>query len=351
MSEPAGLTKASRILFMAAAVVVLVAGLQAASQLILPFLVAIFVAVLSLPLLSALQRLRLPSWLAVVVTVLSVILVLVGIGVLVGGSIQDFTAAAPKYQARLKGLAGSVDQWFQARGVPTREWYSKDLFDPGIAIDFINRMLRAVAAILSNTVLVLLTTVFILLEAAGLPPKLRAALGGSTAALERFAAMKSEIQNYLAIKTLVSIVTGSVIAIWLSLLGVDFPLLWGLIAFLMNYIPTLGSILAAIPPSLLALVQIGPGRAVLVALGFAVVNIILGSLIEPHLMGRKLGLSPLIVFLSLVFWGWVWGPIGMLLSVPLTMIIKIVLENSAELRWLAILLDAGPPQEPVERDA
>ncbi len=130
----------------------------------------------------------------------------------------------------------------------------------------------------------------------------------------------------------------------LLIIGVDFPLLWGMLAFLLNYVPTLGSILAAIPPVLLATVQLGPGHALATALVFVGVNVVLGNFVEPHFMGRRLGLSTLVVFLSLVFWGWVWGPVGMLLSVPLTMIVKIMLENTEDLRWVAVLLDAGTRQ-------
>ena len=117
-------------------------------------------------------------------------------------------------------------------------------------------------------------------------------------------------------------------------------LLWGLVAFLLNYVPNLGSIIAAVPAVLLALVQYGVGHALLVLMGYVAVNMLLGNLLEPVLMGRRLGLSTLVVFLSLVFWGWVWGPVGMLLSVPLTMIAKIFLENTRDLAWLAVMLDS-----------
>ena len=119
---------------------------------------------------------------------------------------------------------------------------------------------------------------------------------------------------------------------------VDYPLLWGLLAFLLNYIPNLGSIIAAVPTVLLTLVQLGWSAALIVFAGYSVVNVVIGSFIEPRFMGKGLGLSTLVVFLSLVFWGWVLGPVGMLLSVPLTMTLKIALESSEENRWLAKLL-------------
>ena len=127
-------------------------------------------------------------------------------------------------------------------------------------------------------------------------------------------------------------------------LGVDFPLLWAMLAFLLNYIPTIGSIIAAVPAVLIALVQLGPGEASAVAIGFVGINMVFGNIIEPRLMGFGVGVSPLIVFIGLFFWGWVFGPMGMLLSVPLTMTLKLALESDKRTRWIAILIGS-------ERDA
>jgi predicted PurR-regulated permease PerM len=134
----------------------------------------------------------------------------------------------------------------------------------------------------------------------------------------------------------------------LAIIGVDFPILWGLLAFLLNYIPSIGSIIAAIPAVLLALIQLGIGEALFAGLGYLVVNFVMGNIIEPRFMGSSLGISTLVVFLSLVFWGWVFGPIGMLLSVPLTMSIKIALDSKENTLWLSTLLSSGIPS-PVKR--
>ncbi|UCF67999.1 MAG: AI-2E family transporter [Acidobacteriota bacterium] len=346
MEDRPVLLRGARILLVVASLIIVVAGLQAAAALLRPFLVSLFLSILSLPLLTGLQRLRIPRPISVLLTMTAVVLVFVGIGLLVGGSLNGFIEAAPRYRERLEQLGGLVSQQLTQRGIDVRDLFDGQKLNLGVVFDFMTGSLLAIAAVLSNTVMVLLTMVFILLEAAGFPDKLRLAFGRPEPALARFRAITEEVQRYLAIKTMISLATGLVVTGWLWLLGVDFPLLWGLIAFVMNYIPNLGSILAAIPPVLLATVQIGIGRAIVVAIGYAVINISLGTLVEPQLMGRRLGLSPLVVFFSLVFWGWVWGPIGMLLSVPLTMILKIMMENSVEFRWIAILLDdrAHPPE-------
>jgi predicted PurR-regulated permease PerM len=182
-----------------------------------------------------------------------------------------------------------------------------------------------------------------LLESVELGDKQRLLVGADPDSFRRYSKITREVQSYLLYKTLVSLATGLSVGIWVGLLGLDFPALWGFVAFALNYIPNIGSILAAVPAVGLALLQLGPGRALVVALGYVAINFWWGNLVEPALLGRRLQLSPLVVLVSLIFWGWVWGPIGMLLSVPLTMMLKIVLENSPGLRWLGALLAPQPP--------
>ncbi len=208
-------------------------------------------------------------------------------------------------------------------------------------MSWIGSGLKGLASILSNAFMISLIVVFMLLEGVWLPTKLKVAFGEASDAVLQLSHAATQIQRYLAVKTIISLVTGALVAIWTSVIGLDFALVWGLLAFLLNFIPTIGSLLAAVPAVLLALVQLGPGSALAVGLGFVVVNVGFGNIIEPNVMGRTLGLSTLVVFLSLVFWGWVLGPVGMLLSVPLTMIIKIILESNETTRPIAIMLDNG----------
>ena len=334
-----------RFLIIVASLIVVVAGLRAATQLILPFLVSIFLAIISLPLMAWLQRKRVPPALAILCTVMTAITVLAVMVLVVSGSVNEFASVAPRYQARLQMLATSATEWVRGLGIEA-EWEALEFINPAALLDLVGGTLGAVAALLSNTFLVLLTMIFILLEAAGFSRKLSAAFGDHQDHLQRLETMTRQVQNYLAIKTMVSLATGVLAGVWVAILGLDFPLLWGLIAFIFNYIPNLGSVLAGVPPVLLAILQLGPGWAVGVALGYVTINVVLGNLLEPWLLGRRLGLSTLVVFLSLVFWGWVWGPVGMLLSVPLTMVIKIAFENTEEFHWVAIMLDASPASTP-----
>ena len=337
----------ARFLIGAACLVVVIAGLRAAATVVLPFLVAVFLAVVSVPLMRWLARHKVPQPLAVLGTVLSAVGVVVLLGLVVGQTVSEFTAAAPGYQARLQDLMDSVVVLLDDVGVPAEEIRGLDLLPPGL-FDMVGGVLGAIASFASNTFLVLLTAVFIMIEAAGFGAKLRAAFG-QDANFGQFEQMTQQVQKYLVIKTAISAGTGLVVGLWVAALGLDFALLWGLVAFILNFIPNLGSIIAAVPAVLLALVQFGPARAGVIALGYVAINVVFGNFVEPLLMGRRLGLSTLVVFVSLVFWGWVWGPIGMLFSVPLTMVIKIALENTKDFRWVAVMLDANSSASPPSR--
>ena len=347
-----------RFLVAAACIVIVIAGLRAAATLILPFLIAMFLAVVNVPLMNWLVRMRVPKPLAVLLTVLTVASVIGILVALLAQSVNQLTEVIPRYRARVGELGTTVTALGAAVGLPVEawreEWQSVSLAAFG-TVDTIGAIIgntgaiigvaaRTIGAFLSNAFLVFLTVVFILFEAAGFTAKIKLAFGAGQDPFGHLGRISAQIQTYLVTKATVSAATGIIIGIWVAIMGLDFPLLWGVVAFMFNFIPTLGSIFAAVPAVLLAVVQpdLGPGSAVIIAAGYLVVNVAFGNVIEPTLLGRRLGLSTLVVFVSLVFWGWVWGPVGMLFSVPLTMVVKIALENTADLRWLAVMLDANP---------
>ena len=333
-----------RVLLALACLVVLIAGLRAAEPVIVPFLLSVFLSMLGVPIMAWLKRHGCPQPVAILLVVLSLVVILVVIGVVVGGSVNGFTQALPQYQARLTGLMSSIDRQLQSWGLDVSVTAIGDMVNPGQVFQLAGGLLSRLAAIVSNFFLVVLTTVFILTEAAGFPRKIQSALGDAGSGVLELSGVMTQVHRYLVIKTAISLLTGLILGTWVWILGVDFPVLWGLLAFLLNYIPNLGSAMAAVPPVLLALIQPGGGLTVslMVAAGYITVNLAFGNVVEPRVMGQRLGLSTLVVFVSLVFWGWVWGGVGMLLSVPLTMVVKILLESSSELRWIAVLLDKSP---------
>jgi predicted PurR-regulated permease PerM len=332
---------AFRTLLGAAAVVIVVAGLRAAAELLVPLCLAVFLAVLAHGPLRWLQRRRVPRWGAVVLVLFGATAGLGAFVGLLGTAVSGFQEALPRYEARLQELGDALHAEAAPWGLDPAQIYGA--LEPSSIMSVVGTTLGGIVGALVDASLVVLTMVFLLLEAEQLPAKLRLVAQGPRATLGPWLArMMEEIQRYLFIKTAVSAVTGLVVGLFLWVLGVDFPLLWGLTAFLLNYVPNIGSILASIPAVLVALVQLGPGLAALVATGYLVVNTVIGNVLEPQWMGRRLGLSPLVVFLALVFWGWVWGSLGMLLSVPITMACKLALEQSEDFRTLAILLGDAP---------
>ncbi|MBX3439358.1 MAG: AI-2E family transporter, partial [Planctomycetaceae bacterium] len=201
--------------------------------------------------------------------------------------------------------------------------------------------MRAFSGVLSQALLIVVMTIFLLAEGATFPRKLEAVAGATRSRLSDVQRITDDVNHYMAIKTGTSLLTGGFVALALWMLKIDFAVLWGLTAFLLNYVPNIGSIIAAVPAVLLALLQYGFGMALVVTGVYLAVNMAIGYFIEPRWMGRGLGLSTLVVFVSLVFWGWVLGPVGMVISVPLTMAVKIALEGGEETRWIAVLMGPG----------
>ena len=237
-------------------------------------------------------------------------------------------------------MSTSIQQWLSQRGIAidSEQWSSS--FNPGAVMGVVGNTLASFGNVMTNAVMILLTVIFILAENVSFGEKLRSATGSNNSQ-EWLRTFSDSVHSYLAIKAAISLLTGLVIFVWLTILGVDYAVLWGLIAFLLNFIPTVGSFIAAVPAVLLALVQLGVFEACLTLAGFVLVNLIMGNVLEPRWMGRGLNLSPLVVFVSLVLWGWVLGPVGMLLSIPLTIMLKIALESQDETRWIGIMLGAG----------
>ena len=334
-----------KVLFSMACVVVVVYGLRYAAPILLPAALALFLAVLSLPVMVWLTRHRVPKFAAILIPVLLNVAI-VGLLILVASSsVSELQTRIPTYAESLRDLQDSFVQGVEARtNLVLSEYMTMEIIDPASVVGLARNTVGRIAQFVSMTFIVFLIMAFMLSEALVFPQKFQYILGSTAGEEGRLAKVVTEVQTYLGIKTVISIATGFVLGAWAYVMQLDFPVLLGLTAFLLNYVPTVGSIIAAIPAVLLSLVLVGElGHALLVAFGYVIVNTLFGNILEPNLMGRRLGLSTLVVILSLLFWGWAWGPAGALLSVPLTVIVKIWLENTADLRWVAVLLDKSPP--------
>lgn len=341
------LSVAARFLLYTAAFIVVVAGMKAAASLLVPFLLSIFIALICVPPVAWLKGRGLPGWAAIAVMVLAIIIAATLMGTLVGTSIRDFRTDLPFYEKRLIEMTAGLQQWLAGRGMvfDIGDW--RDSVNPGAVMQLAGNTLASLGSLTTNGFMILITVVFILAEQVGFRDKLaqaRSVPRDSLAAIGRFT---DSVNHYVGLKTLTSLLTGVLVGLALWLLGVGYPVMWALLTFLLNFVPTIGSILAAAPPVLLALVQVGPVTAGLAAGVQILINVVIGNVLEPRWMGRGLNLSPLVVFLSLVFWGWVLGPIGMLLSVPLTILVKIALESDPGTRWIGVMLGQGVALVPV----
>ncbi|MCU7945070.1 MAG: AI-2E family transporter, partial [Candidatus Thiodiazotropha sp. (ex Cardiolucina cf. quadrata)] len=228
--------------------------------------------------------------------------------------------------------------WLSGLGVEFNAQALTTYFDPAKAMGMAGKLMSSLGNVLTQAFLILITVIFMLFEANAFQEKLKNHAESPERSLARVEAITSSIKQYMVIKTSTSLLTGLLVMGWLWMMDVDYPVLWGMLAFLFNYVPNIGSIIAAVPAVLLALIQFGPEATLWTAVGYLVVNSVVGNVIEPRFMGKGLGLSPLIVFVSLVFWGWILGPVGMFLSVPLTITMKIFLDSNRDTRGLAAML-------------
>ena len=340
MQQSGHFSSAARVIFVLAAFVIVVAGMRAAESLMVTFLLSGFFAIICAPPFLFMQRRGLPAWLSLIFVVIFISLIQLLFISIITTSLNSFSHDLPLYQQRLNDLSGEFFTLLNHWGVDIPRENLLRHFDPSTVFKLAISTLGNLGGVLSNSFLIILTVIFMLFEGVSLPAKLRLAFGTDNDLMLHIQRFLDNVKQYMVIKALISLATGLGIYIWLKILGVEYPLLWALIAFLFNFVPNIGSIIAAVPAMLLALVQLGPLYMLLTGAGYLLSNMIMGNVIEPRYMGKGLGLSTLVVFLSLVFWGWVLGPVGMLLSVPLTMLLKIAFESSQETRWIAILM--GP---------
>ncbi|MFV0365563.1 MAG: AI-2E family transporter [Mangrovibacterium sp.] len=329
-----------------AGLVIVLAGMMAAKAVILPIILALFVSIICMKPVFWLESKKVPYGLSVLIVLLLVCLIFVSLGGVIGSSFSQFMNKMPVYQAQLDEkithILGGLER-FDA-GINTTDILAK--IDPDKLFSITTAALGELGGFLSDFFLILLITIFILLEAKVFVTKGRLLDRNKYIKTTSIIKISDEVRNYLFLKTIISMGTGFFIWLWLFVAGVDYPILWGVVAFMLNYIPNIGSIIAAVPAVLLALVQLGWGGAVWAGAGYLLVNTVMGNFIEPKVMGKGLGLSTLVVFLSLVVWGFIFGSVGMFLSVPLTIVVKIMLESNESTRWMAIML--GTEEEALE---
>ena len=318
-----------------AAIIIVIAGIKASASIITPLFLAIFMTAICYGPFVWLKKRGLPESLALVVVVLATgILLTIFLG-FIGTSISAFAEKLPFYEEKFQQYWSSVNMWFVNAGIIDKNFGLEKHINPASIMSLTCDVFTGFGNLLSDSVLILLVVIFMLIESTLIIKKMRVI---KPEFLERGDEIINKLIKYTVTKTITSLATGICVAISLWIIGVDFPILWGILAFLLNFIPNIGSTIAAIPAVMLALVQIDLTSAIITTVAYVAINGVIGNLIEPRIMGRSLGLSPLVVLISLIFWGWALGTVGMLLATPLTILLKITFDNMEETKYFGLML-------------
>lgn len=338
MAKPIITLNGLKIVIMLGMLVIILSGIRVAADIIVPFILALFIAVVLNPVVQRMVKLRIPRVIAVSLLIVIIVMLMVLLLAYLGTSLNELARTLPQYRSSLVIPLKNLEPWLQRAGIGVSVDELVKYIDPNAAMTLVTNLLAQLSNAMSSIFLLLLTVVFMLLEVPQLPNKLKQMMSRPIEGMAAIQRAIDSVSHYLVLKTEISIVTGLVAWGMLAALDVRFAFVWGLLAFALNYIPNIGSVLAAIPPIAQVLVFNGLYDALVVFAGYLVINLVFGNILEPRIMGRGLGLSTLVVFLSLIFWGWLLGPVGMLLSVPLTIIVKIALEQTNGGQSIAVLL-------------
>ncbi len=344
--------KGFRMLLALACLIIVLAGMRAAAGILVPIACAFFLAVLSYPIMKWLTRRRVPHNLAMGFTValnIGVLAALLNAAIsLIVRFQHDFRTV---YVDKLRAYVNEAGTWLESKGVQGAKTEAENLFDWNTVTDYISNQdvmanigsalgntFGTIAAIFAGVVMVIILQIFILMEARGTQSRVSAVSIAGGPDLSHLLHSASDVQKYLGIKTAISALTGILAGGMCWALGLEYPLLWGILAFVFNFIPAVGSTVACIPAVIEALVTGGISYSIIVAVGYGGINFFLDNFVQPALLGRRFGISPLVIILSVIFWGWMWGPVGMFLAVPLTMVAKVLLDNSEEFRWISVAM-------------
>lgn len=338
MAKPIITLNGLKIVIMLGMLVIILCGIRFAAEIIVPFILALFIAVILNPLVQHMVRWCVPRVLAVSILMTIIVMAMVLLLAYLGSALNELTRTLPQYRNSIMTPLQAIEPLLQRVGIDVSVDQLAHYIDLNAAMTLLTNLLTQLSNAMSSIFLLLLTVLFMLLEVPQLPGKFQQMMARPVEGMAAIQRAIDSVSHYLVLKTAISIITGLVAWAMLAALDVRFAFVWGLLAFALNYIPNIGSVLAAIPPIAQVLVFNGFYEALLVLAGYLLINLVFGNILEPRIMGRGLGLSTLVVFLSLIFWGWLLGPVGMLLSVPLTIIVKIALEQTAGGQSIAVLL-------------
>ncbi len=324
--------------FYIASFVVIIAGVKMSSEVVVILFLAIFISSIFSSLLKILQRQHIPK----ILSYFFILLIVISIGFMfayvINISLKDFLTNLPTYEEKFKSLVLNLLHLTQGYGLSIDKTKIMESLNFSSFFGVTTNIIGSISTFLSKFLLVVIGVAFILAESKSFQTKLKVIFRNNAKKLEHFNLFSYNIQKYFVVKSFTSFLTGFIITIMLSFFGVDYPILWGVIAMLFNFVPVVGSIIASFPAILLALMNLDINVTIWVTIFYIIINISISNILEPKLMGKELGLSPLIIFFSLIFWGYILGIVGMFLAVPITMTLKIAFDSNTSTHWLGILM-------------
>jgi len=324
--------------FYLATLVVIIAGLKVASEIVVILFLAIFISSIFSTLLRFLEKKHIPRVISYVLVICIFVLISLLLGYIVNNSLKNFIENIPQYEKQLQGLVVNTIALGESYGIAVDKKMILDALNFSSFFGFTTNIIGSIGTFLSKFLLIVIGVAFILAESKSFEKKLKVIFKQKREELEHFNQFSHNIQKYFLVKSTTSFLTGFIIAVGLIIFGVDYPVLWGVIAMLFNFVPVVGSIIAAIPAVLLSLVSVDLNTTIALIVFYVTINISISNIIEPKLMGKELGLSPLVIFFSLILWGWVLGIVGMFLAVPITMTLKIAFSSNSSTQWIAVLM-------------
>lgn len=318
--------------------VIIIAGLKVASEVVIILFLAIFIASIISTLINFLEKKRIPKFISYLFVSGALLLVSLLLSYILSISLKDFLSNLPQYQNQLQSLVVKTVAFIDSYGYQIDKGTVLEALNLKSFFGITTNLIGGIGNFLSKFLLLIIGIAFILAESKSFEKKLNLIFSKDYKKLEHFHLFSSNIQKYFSVKTATSLFTGVLVAIMLMYFDIDYPILWGVIAMLFNFVPVVGSIIAAIPAILLSLISVDLSTTMILTVLYVIINISISNIIEPKFMGKELGLSPLVIFFSLIFWGWVLGIVGMFLAVPITMTLKIAFNSTKETKWIAILM-------------
>lgn len=333
------------LLFILGSLSITLLALRAAKEILSPVILAFILAITASPIINWLKKKGVPGTLAFLLTIVLIFVLVLGLVWLISASIQDFRDRLPAYSQNLAELEQNANQLLGNIGLNIESLAASErIVTPEAAMGLAASFAGDLISRLSNWTLILVTSIFFLLETTKMPEKIKRVVEDSDPDVHRFLSFNQDIRQFMSITASGGLLAAVLEVILLLFLGVEFALLWGVFAFFMSFVPQIGIILALIPPAIMALIQFGVTEMLIVIAGFIIINQLVENFVKRPILQKRLNLSVLVIFISLILWGWVLGPIGAILSVPMALIVKTILDSREETRWMAYLMGDG--QEP-----